>query len=407
VVDSIVDRVARKYATEYSHGLFHGSTSPSNIEVTGRALDHGPMTALDGFTKAINVDDSYNGDLQVLRSDILFQMIDDLRVTVPEEYRAFIPSKPEVRKILKLSYDEQVQKELLWRFGLPPEMVEFALSREAGKEMADLLLKIGKAGNDKVISTKVVVPKATGTYDLNQIIYALSLNTTDESLVKSALSKQITNTRLMNKILLTRENFLQDLKTISQRSNMKFENLTKYIELAGQQRNRSLPSLMRGPFMYVRQYIHIFLWTLTRLAPSVSSYVDGMVAKSSRNFETFSPSDLVLQEIKDYKTGSAIRRVYDGTTGKTKIELVGTPSAGQLHIFNSEFAVADIHSNDAIEIGLINKSSMKITRIQRQGNRMVIQLDDSSSSALGSLKSFRVKSSASPLLINRCSAVFM
>lgn len=375
VVEVIAERISRKFGTEYAHGLFHGSSSPSNIELTGRALDHGPMTALDNFTKAINIDDFPNGDIRVALYDYVYQLIDDLRKTVDVKYRTALPTKPEIKELMVDAYNNQIQWELLWRLGLPAAMAKTMVNWKSGREMADILLRIGQIGNEEIVSTKRRVPFKTGTYDFNLIIRTVadSLQSTEER--KSILNELIPDQALVDELMKTRKEFWKKLEDKTTQLDYKIENIESYINLASKQRNQNMPELMRGGLMYLRQYIHMFIWTLTRLSPSVSSYVSKMTSKYSRTYETFSDYDLVLEELKDYKTGSVLRRVYDAMSGKTKIEIMGNMTNRQVLFFGNAIQVDQLDSSR----GSITDRKGKILEIESLvviKDKISIQLDD-------------------------------
>ncbi len=375
VVEVIAERVSRKFGTEYAHGLFHGSSSPSNIELTGRALDHGPMTALDNFTKAINIDDFPNGDIRVALYVYVYQLIDDLRKTVEVKYRSALPTKPEIKELMVEAYNNQIQWELLWRLGLPAEMAKEMVKWKSGRDMADVLLKIGQVGNEELVSTKRRVPFKTGTYDFNRIIRTVadSLQSTEER--KSNLSEMIQDEVLVEELMKTRGEFWKRLADKTTQLDFRIENIETYMNLASRQRNQNMPELMRGGLMYLRQYIHMFIWTLTRLSPSVSSYVSTMTSKYSRTYQTISDYDLVLEELKDYKTGSVLRRVYDANSGKTKIEIMGNMTDRQVYFFGNAIKVDQLDNS----LGSIVDRRGKVLEIDHLiviKDKISIQLDD-------------------------------
>lgn len=376
VIEVIAERVSRKFGTEYAHGLFHGSSSPSNIELTGRALDHGPMTALDNFTKAINIDNHPNGDIRVALYVYVYQLIDDLRKTVDVKYRTALPTKPEIKELMVEAYNNQIQWELLWRLGLPAEMAKSMVKWKSGRDMADILLKIGQVGNEEQISTKRRVPFKTGTYDFNRIIgtVADSLQSTEER--KFNLNEMIQDEALVEELLKTRAEFWKRLTDKATQLDYRIENIETYINLASRQRNQNMPELMRGGLMYLRQYLHMFIWTLTRLSPSVSSYVSTMTSKYSRNYEAFSDYDLVLEELKDYKTGSVLRRVFDAMSGKTKIEILGHMTNHQVFFFGNVIKVDQLDNSHGSLVDRKGKI-LGIDSLVVVKDKISIQLDDS------------------------------
>lgn len=408
VVRRIVDRIGRKYGTEYATGFFHGATSPSNIDIRGAGLDHGPMTAIDGFTKAINVDISYNGDLTVIREELVYQLIDDLKKTAPEAYQKYIPKKTEVRKILQESFTNQVHSELLWRFGLPSDLASDLADINSGRGFAELLLNIGEDGNDTVISTQKKVPRRTGTYDLNAILPILADSSLTEDFIQQKLEKLMKNPELVQELLNRKSLMMRAALKAGEDNSVAEPELLTYIRLAAQQRNRTLYDLMRGSWMYARQYFHIVLWTLTRWAPTISSYVDGMTKTAVRGYEGLNPYQLILEEQTDHSKGARIRRLYDAQKGKYLIEWSGWIAEGKARIFDSEFEVAKL--NRGVKKLMVDESSRQVIEFSDfevfADGQMAVRAEDPKL-ALQQLKSVSIfRSYENPKGSLRCEFVF-
>lgn len=170
--DEFIKRVAVSYAAEYAHSLYQGSSTLSNIELSGRAIDHGPMSALDGFTAATMSNGVPNGSIEVFLDDILFDFVEFMKSTAPPWATGPLEEKV-IRKKFIAAYDAQLARDFLWLAGAPPEWTEDLVKKPQVLAFSRHLREAAELGNEKSRASRYYIPRDTGRYRLPDLLAAL------------------------------------------------------------------------------------------------------------------------------------------------------------------------------------------------------------------------------------------
>ena len=89
-----IDNVALQYAAAYARQIYHGATSTSNILIDGRFLDFGTAAAVPGYRKIRFIpSDGANGETSNLKSDLIFELLKELRKELPDRLKSGVPSE--------------------------------------------------------------------------------------------------------------------------------------------------------------------------------------------------------------------------------------------------------------------------------------------------------------------------
>lgn len=349
---AFIEKVANKYATEYVHSFFHGSTSPSNIEFDGRAIDHGPMTALDGFTKAISADVSPNGSLTYLREELLNQFFIDLRRTISGDLIHEVLLVPEVKAILAEAFDKRVSREFLWLTGAPESQVDRLAKLNSGKNLAELLKKMAKSGNRKIVNVRVEVPEDMGKFSIHEIL-KISANSSHEPSVKlnEVLISEIPDFDLRMEFIQKYRAFLTDYDRVMTGEGITRESARKFLKTAVDTRAKTFPSLMRRTWRWVSFYYEIFKVKVLRMNSSIAKFINRTVDNNSRPKDL--PGDRLVVEHKNlYDSATQIRKIFDPKTEQTYFQIVAPLSEGKIAVGENLFSLAEVKRRGlTMEIG--------------------------------------------------------
>lgn len=303
-------RMAETFATEYAHSIFHGATSPSNIEISGKALDHGPLTTLDGFTRATYADVSGNGDVYSLLDELILEFVNEIRNTLPQDVVMMIPKDSEIRKLAALTYNKHRYKEILWRAGLPRFLAERYSDSQEYEEFAKILLKMAQKGNESYKSVRARVPRKSSVYDLGKILQLSHAANKNPLELNNAIKNSIKDNSFRAEFVEAYLNFFNELIEVTARDGVEKKSLEKYLATASQWRNKSRTELFRGLGLLLRQYKSIFN-SKSEGSTSVQEFVDRMIEANIIDDKNNSKYSALINSRYDKKLRSYIHEYYD------------------------------------------------------------------------------------------------
>ncbi len=265
------NRVAHQHATAYSKGLYHGATSPSNIGLNGEFLDFGTMTALAGFERVLLLaDDMPFGDTEVFKRDLLFEIMDDFRKNLPADLRAQVPSNAEIGQHFDARYAWHLRRAMLLLTGVPAELLEPLLREPAAAALADELVRIARAGNDRVIRVRLVFPRYAGKYHLGSVLRSLvtTLARDNPSPAVDPLERRFAD-------------FFALVRTEAEARGIGISTLSGTMRDAVDMRNTKLARLIRDRFS-ATNVLQLIKRKLTGSDAELGKFIDDTIAASRR-----------------------------------------------------------------------------------------------------------------------------
>lgn len=312
-------RIADTYASQYAKSFYQGSSTTSNVGLSGKALDHGPTTALDGYTAAEMSNPEPNGSMNIYLTEIIDPFLDEIRRWVPPG--SDVPTKDKIASLFTARFEWRVQRDFLWLAGVPVEHLDALMLDDASVEFAGHLVDAAKLGNDKPINSRYSIPRNTGRYRIQVLLEALlsgqplgPLMMSDPELAAS-----------LEQSFRGHRNTLQQLST---EAGFSAEALSEYRMRAVALRNRPLEDLFRGPKQWAELYALILRYKFSGDAKPIARKIDRMISRNSRTFPHTAPYTLVIEEEAIEGTGFVARKVFDMKSGSVETWVGGRASAG-------------------------------------------------------------------------------
>lgn len=338
-----IDRLAIQTAYTWTHSMYHGAMSPSNVTLQGAAADFGTFQALGGYPSVQLLSDcAPNGDfseeLQVLK-EFYSALIDNS----PPQWRSAIGTLPEWNARFKKSYQYRVEKEMLILSGAFPELIDSLATSAESRRLSEIMIQIAKAGNEEILQTWVKpLTFKTGTYDLPRILGKLATAKLSEDKLTLSLNKEIADPRLRQELAKAYFEYYQKMNVVAADYGIQPEAAQGYRIEAVQIRNRKMTDLFRTPQLQQQLNGIVQDYTKNGDASVIRHFIEQKINISRRNFKDAAPFTVVSQQSINEKTGRISRQVYDAKIGRLSKVIINeiTPlekilhqqSPGQTHI---------------------------------------------------------------------------
>ena len=320
-VKQMVKQVSRQYASEYVRSIYHGATTPSNIEITGKALDHGTLTSLDGYPAATWIRNTPNGEVMDIYDNLLLDAVLNIRAAAAPELRTHIPGPEELEALIRANYTDQLTRDFLWIAGMPPELITEPLTPK-GLALGRLLDKIAKEGNTELVDTRFNVPRNTGKYSFRDVVNTLASHGGETSSeLSQKLSKLIPENNLRQELVKVYQDYRGEVLDSAINKGMSPKAFDHYLSEAARIRNKPLTDLFRGRKLWAKQYARIASFDLLKSPQLISNYIDETVRANSRTFPNTPPYSLILEEKVEPQTGTVLRKAFNALSGKEEVLL--------------------------------------------------------------------------------------
>jgi uncharacterized protein YdiU (UPF0061 family) len=283
-------RAAWQYATAFAKGLFHGATSPSNIEISGRFLDFGTETAQPGHgkIKMLEFNDAagVNKEFEEMMVQIATAFADRIQGTSVDTEDLKEYARSNFGNVFKQSYEKALRFQFLTLLGVPTEVVEALAETAEGRELADTLIRLATAGAKDfyVVATD---PVKTTKYDFQRLVQGLTEPRSLDGVKIKASLKQALPELSRNKALIERYVSFQKAAQAVAQKNLKMDS-SGYLEAvakAAQERNRPRTTAYRwnviaGDQAAIKNYVK-------KADPKIiQAGIDQRVKESLRDFKT-------------------------------------------------------------------------------------------------------------------------
>ncbi len=168
-------RYAKQTAAAFAKGLFHGGTSPSNMEISGRYLDYGTQTAHRGHGRVRILADGDaagdNGELEQVLQTVATEFL--RRALGPDTEPRLRLIKVEVLNEFRSTYRDALRLEFLKLAGFPEEILTRVRDVNLKAEFADQLIRIARAGAADYMD-RFAAPSNPTKYDFHLLMRTLA-----------------------------------------------------------------------------------------------------------------------------------------------------------------------------------------------------------------------------------------
>ncbi|MEK7690310.1 MAG: hypothetical protein AAB425_04745, partial [Bdellovibrionota bacterium] len=295
--------IAQQYATAYAMRIYHGATSPSNIEMSGRWIDYGTETTQPGY-----------GFVQTLRDNDPFGMTDEFKSwliadpmasfrsnTLDPQLRSSLPSDAELFKIFDAEYEQRLRRELVSLLGVPREISERLQDSRNARKFRILFREVAEAGAE-IVDIDHHMPETVSLYSMPAILTALAEGRSIEEL----LPAQDLRSRFLRGYHAVMDQAMQEARSKGiQKSAFRF-----YVSESGRARNRIeseffRPSLRWENAQVAERYME------TQYRDALWDSIDRMTAAADLHLDDPRPFEWVLGEKLNRITGERYRHVFD------------------------------------------------------------------------------------------------
>ncbi len=311
-----IDRFATQAAYMWSHSLYHGAMSPSNVTLDGGAADFGTFQALAGYPSVQLLSDcapngDYSEELQVLK-----EFHTELINNSPSQWSDAIGTLEAWNNRFKKTYELNVEKQMLSLSGAILELIDPLVQSPESRELARLLIQVAKAGNEEVIQTWITpLPFETGTYSLPRILEKLARAPLSETALQMSLQSEIADSNLRLSLSKSYLAYYQKMNDLAESFGISSISAQKYRLQAVQIRNRKMTEVFRNAQLQSQLNSVVQEYVKNSDANLVRQFIEQKVNASRRNFKDAAPFTVVAQQFFDEKSGALVRKVFDAKSG--------------------------------------------------------------------------------------------
>lgn len=341
-------RIARQYAAAEARGLYHGATSPSNIELDGKFLDFGTQTAQPGYAgiRVLNHIQTFGR-----MSDVISDIIEFLATTVKTGYlsrglRRAIPSNDELSKIFRTAHDEALRLELLLLSGAPPEIVNSELLLEPKvRKFASQLEQIFHLSAANWVNVDKKMPDMTRDMNLHDILIKLATIRNSAELAQAfVLGQNLVFTR--GELIAGYNGFIEVLKAKAAEHSISSENLESYVRFAALRRNQLTPGLYRDR-MRANDVRLIERFQVSRDPKEIQNTIEALITEGDRTPEFVGEFRLARETHRDPHHLMKTFLVFDLKAGTHSV-LVRVPVTGDhVEIFGNSLPLEEARKSVA------------------------------------------------------------
>lgn len=318
----MLERMAETLAFSYARGLHHGAFTPSNLELSGRAVDFGSFIQYLGYPQAYRVDWIGPFGSHTVVTRMIKEFLDNVRNGVPEELKSAVMTSSAGNRIYLNHYQRRVKHHMAVLAGFPEEILVRLPKRNGTAALGSVLVQLSKVGNETVIDASSRNPGKTGTYDLPKILVAMAAainpdaqgDVLKRALEEAAWNAGVQDIELRDKLVRSYQNLLDETESKASRISIPKGSVRSYLKLASVIRNDKIKELYRGQDFWQK-----FKPLMTDFAETMNPYriraqIDADLRTSRRTFRDSAPFELVLKESR-LANGEVIREFFNLRTG--------------------------------------------------------------------------------------------
>lgn len=309
--------LGRQYGAMMALSTFHGATSPSNIQINGGSLDHGTMTAIDGYTPVqFNYDNTFRTTAETLIIKPLVQSVRDMLQKTGDSSQK-VPRNIDLYILFGKSLQGELQRQFLRLTGTPDEILKQALRWDESKAFLSELQVISELSQGLARDVRFSIPKSRSPFDIQEILVRLA---SGAPLREPALQKL---ERLYHP-------FKDRLQKVAKAHGLSDQALSEYMRLAARVRGEKRRELMRGPKQWMAAYLKIFAMHSKKDPRPVAQHINQLIDQSARDYGfQRTPYTVVLNEVSFPEQGFRLRRQFEAKANRTRVILIDTTGRGR------------------------------------------------------------------------------
>ncbi|OFZ73658.1 MAG: hypothetical protein A3K03_07710 [Bdellovibrionales bacterium RIFOXYD1_FULL_44_7] len=367
-------RVAEQYAAAYANNLFHGATSVSNIEISGRMIDYGTMTAQPGHGKIrILEHNQAAGEIGEVKIELIEKFHHEVLEMSPKEVRAQLPSAAKIIHVFRTTYTQRLNRAFVELAGFPVEIVQALERTEKSRAFSAVLIEVATE-NAKIVDVDKVMPEKVTKYRLRNIFEKINnIDPSDIKALDAALIAEIDDPRLRNRFAKAYGDYFRAAILEGQKHGIPPDSFRVFVFENMKLRNTEVAELYRPRMRDVnRRLIDEYVRTGNRSV--LWDSIDGRVSGSRRIYKPASIKGLVISETKNPLEGRVTRLIYNPVKSKYEVVVSFKVIDNQILLQGQKLPLEVIDSG-TIRYTTDNWKTVREAKSLRDGNRVVFVLE--------------------------------
>ncbi len=312
----LAENWAEQFAAAYSRRILHGATSPSNIELGGRFLDYGTMTALSGFdgAKILAHAEAFGEEISNGHSQTLATLFDTVEKYGSNSLKAAMPDKVEIIAKLILGFEYHKGLELAELTGLPKHLIKIEASTKEFQEFVVILNKLTLKIEETLVDK--VMPKMLGRYDVPKIMLELAANAIySPEKISKALLGYIPEEKMRMELAQKFKALYKNCELQALKDGVRVESFHTLVQESSALRNTNLEELYR-PQLLEKNVQMIDNFKMHQDRSLIWDHIDSVVKKSRRTYPNLAPYETCLGSRVNLLDQSTSLVTFDAKLGK-------------------------------------------------------------------------------------------
>ncbi len=368
-----VDRLSDQYAAAFAHRLYHGATSPSNFEITGRFIDYGTMTAQPGYGKIRILDHvAPAGDSSELSNVLVEEFYNGITRDAPKTVKAALPEKKELLEHFEKMYHEHLKERFLALTGTPGEIIQKLKGTPESDELGTLIIKLATEGAMKANVDKEM-PAKLSKYRMQDILTHIDTETPDDlAALEHSIERDIPEEAPRKELAAAYQRYLKKVLIEGKKDGIPPESMMTYIAESAQLRNSDMPALYRTTLKeYDLKLIDEYGSSGDRT--KIWDAIDNTVAENRRIYKTPDPYKLILRETRSALSRNGHRYLYDARSSQFKTILEHNIESGTIEFFGHKIATSEAE-NATLRYSFDNWETFDVAKPMKLGDHIEIAL---------------------------------
>ncbi len=305
-----VRRIAQQYSTAYAMRTYHGATSPSNMEVTGRFIDYGTQTTQPGygFVQTLPDNDPF-GKTGEFKTWLIRDLMVSVRKYLEPQLADSLLTDVELFSLFDAQYEEQQRQELAALTGIPPELAARLKNESSALQFRELFREVAEAGAT-IIDIDKNIPEKVSTYNVPELLTRLAAG--------QGIEAELADAGLRERFSHAYGQLMTDARALAQRDGVSAQGFAKFVAQSARLRNQVEAEFFRPAMRWENAEI-VKKYKLTGNRSLIWNSIDEQVDAGDLHLDDVRPYQLVLSEQLNRITGVRYRHVFDARENLTKI----------------------------------------------------------------------------------------
>ena len=310
----MIDRFAQQYAAAMARKLFHAACSPSNIEIDGRFLDYGTMTALPGFGKAkvLSIGNDFLTEIDEHVYPTFWELINNIKQFggLSDNDQKALPTLAQITKQVNHRFIFYKQTEVIRLAGFPDNIVKTLAKKVETKKLFEQIQLVIEEGNHSEVNVDKSMPTKMGTYNLEEIFSILlsGHNDSPKSLAAKLPPKMSAARRLS--LATAYLDYFKKALSHAKGDGVERDSLISFMQRSIKQRNKLLPDLYR-PKLQSENIRLVDEYVVSKQRNLIWDTIDSKIVQNTITYKTRTPYQIVIKEQRLLFDSGRIAMIYD------------------------------------------------------------------------------------------------